>query len=69
MNSQIKRIRYKVRRQPVEVGAKPGSINIPEGALKPIIMVYSYNEHELVSSEGKSIQVILSQFKKKWVDF
>lgn len=64
MNGQIKRIRYKVRRQPVEVGAKPGSINIPEGALKPIIMVYSYNEKELVSSEGKSMQVILSQFKK-----
>ncbi len=64
MNNEIKRIRYKVRRQPVEVGAKPGSINIPEGALKPIIMVYSYNEHELVSSEGKSMQVILSQFKK-----
>lgn len=64
MNSQIKRIRYKVRRQPVDVGAKPGSINIPEGALKPVIMVYSYNEHELMSSEGKSMQVILSQFKK-----
>jgi len=64
MNSPIKRIRYKVRRQPVEVGAKPGSIVIPEGALKPIIMVYSYNEKELVTSEGKSMQVILSQFKK-----
>lgn len=64
MNNEIKRIRYKVRRQPVDVGAKPGSINIPEGALKPIIMVYSYNEHELISSEGKSMQVILSQLKK-----
>jgi magnesium transporter len=64
MNNQIKRIRYKVRRQPIEVGAKPGSINIPDGALKPVIMVYSYNERELVSSEGKSMQVILSQFKK-----
>jgi len=64
MNTPIKRIRYKVRRQPVEVGAKPGSIVIPEGALKPIIMVYSYNEKELVTSEGKSMQVILSQFKK-----
>jgi magnesium transporter len=64
MNSPIKRIRYKVRRQPVDVGAKPGSIVIPEGALKPVIMVYSYNEKELVTSEGKSMQVILSQFKK-----
>ncbi len=64
MNSPIKRIRYKVRRQPVDVGAKPGSIVIPEGALKPVIMVYSYNEKELVTSEGKNMQVILSQFKK-----
>ncbi len=64
MNSPIKRIRYKVRRQPVDVGAKPGSIVIPEGALKPVIMVYSYNDKELVTSEGKSMQVILSQFKK-----
>jgi len=64
MNTPIKRIRYKVRRQPVDVGAKPGSIVIPEGALKPVIMVYSYNEKELVTSEGKSMQVILSQFKK-----
>jgi len=64
MNTPIKRIRYKVRRQPIEVGAKPGSIVIPEGALKPVIMVYSYNEKELVTSEGKSMQVILSQFKK-----
>ena len=64
MNTPIKRIRYKVKRQPIDVGAKPGSIVIPEGALKPVIMVYSYNEKELVTSEGKSMQVILSQFKK-----
>jgi magnesium transporter len=64
MNKEIKRIRYKTRRQPVEVGAKPGSINISDDALKPIIMVYSYNERELVSSEGKTLEVILSQFKK-----
>lgn len=64
MSNQIKRIRYKTRRQPVEVGAKPGSINISADALKPVIMIYSYNEHELVSSEGKTLQVILSQFKK-----
>jgi len=55
MSNQIKRIRYKTRRQPVEVGAKPGSINISADALKPVIMIYSYNEHELVSSEGKTL--------------
>jgi len=64
MNSQIKRIRYHTKRQPIEVGAKPGSINIAADALKPVIMVYSYNDRELVSSEGKTLEVILSQFKK-----
>jgi len=64
MNKEIKRIRYKTRKHPIEVGAKPGSINIPDDALKPVIMVYSYNEQELVSSEGKTLEVILAQFKK-----
>lgn len=61
---EIKRIRYKTRRQKINVGEKPGAIDIPEGALKPIINVYSYNADELVASEGKSIKVILDQFKK-----
>lgn len=61
---ELKRIRYKTRKRKVEVGARPGSITIPDDALKPIIMVYSYNEQELVSSEGKDLEVILSQFKK-----
>ncbi len=64
MNKQLKRIRYKTRKHRVEVGAKPGSINIPDDALKPMIMVYSYNEKELVASEGKTLEVILAQFKK-----
>jgi magnesium transporter len=64
MNKDIKRIRYKTRRQPVEVGAKPGSITIPDDALKPIVMVYSYNEKELVICEGKTLEIILAQFKK-----
>ena len=64
MNTQVKRIRYKTHKQRIDVGAKPGSINIPDDALKPVVMVYSYNERELVSSEGKTLQVILSQFKK-----
>ena len=46
------------------VGEQPGSINIPLNALKPIIAIYSYNAKELVSSEGKNINVILDQFKK-----
>jgi magnesium transporter len=64
MNKEIKRIRYKTRKHPIEVGAKPGTINIADDALKPVIMVYSYNEKELVSSEGKTLEVILAQFKK-----
>ncbi len=64
MNKQLKRVRYKTHRHRVEVGAKPGSINISDDALKPVIMVYSYNEKELVSSQGKTLEVILAQFKK-----
>jgi magnesium transporter len=64
MNKEIKRIRYKKHPHRIQVGAKPGSIDIPDGALKPVIMVYSYNEKELISSEGKTLEVILSQFKK-----
>jgi magnesium transporter len=64
MSKDVKRIRYKTRRRPIEVGTTPGSINVPDDALKPVIMVYSYNEQELVSSEGKTLEVILAQFKK-----
>ncbi|HJP63269.1 MAG TPA: magnesium/cobalt transporter CorA [Mucilaginibacter sp.] len=64
MKTPLKRIRYKKPDRKIEVGAQPGSINIPEGAMKPIIMVYSYNEKELVKSEGKSIEIVLNQFKK-----
>jgi magnesium transporter len=64
MNTPIKRIRYKKHKRHIDVGAHPGSIIIPEDAVKPVIMVYSYNEKELVKSEGKTIGIILNQFKK-----
>jgi magnesium transporter len=64
MSNQVKRIRYKTPRRKVKVGETPGSITIPDEALKPIIMVYSYNNDELVSSEGKNLKVILQQFEK-----
>jgi magnesium transporter len=60
--SHIKRVRYKTSSR--KVGERPGTISIPDGAVKPLISVYSYNEKELVSSEGSDIKVILSQFKK-----
>ncbi|QKJ29809.1 magnesium/cobalt transporter CorA [Mucilaginibacter mali] len=46
------------------VGDSPGMIRISENAMKPIINVYSYNEQELVCSEGNDLGVILDQFKK-----
>lgn len=64
MSHPIKRFRYNPRRKSGNIGASPGEISIPEGALKPIINVYSYNAKELVSSEGQNIKVILDQFKK-----
>src|ERR1700748_2692523 len=64
MDKHIKRVRYKTKRRPGNVGERPGSINIPEDAVKPHITIFSYNEKELVTSEGKSIKVILDQFKK-----
>lgn len=64
MNAPLKRIRYKTHRNNVDVGSRPGSIDIPDNALKPLISAYSYNEHELVVCEEKSLNAILSQFKK-----
>src|SRR6201989_578575 len=64
MNLSGKRIHYHPRRKAGNIGANPGDIVIPEGALKPTISVYSYNAKELVSSEGKNIKVILDQFKE-----
>jgi magnesium transporter len=62
MKNTIKRVRYKTSKR--EVGERPGSITIDENALAPRITIYSYNEKELVTSEGKSIKVIIDQFKK-----
>jgi magnesium transporter len=64
MDSRIKRVRYKVQRHQGNVGDRPGTIVIPDGALKPHISMFSYNETELVTSEGKDIKVILNQLKK-----
>jgi magnesium transporter len=64
MDSRIKRVRYKVRRHIGNVGDRPGLIVIPEDAIKPHIAIFSYNKDDLITSEGKSIKVILDQFKK-----
>ena len=64
MHTPLKRIRYRQKKENIQVGARPGSINIPDDALTPVITVYSYNSEELVQSEGKTMDVILKQFKK-----
>ncbi|ASU33079.1 magnesium/cobalt transporter CorA [Mucilaginibacter xinganensis] len=64
MNHSIKRIRYNPRRKAGNIGDSPGAIIIPEDAVKPLICVFSYNAKELVTNEGKSIKVVLDQFKK-----
>jgi magnesium transporter len=64
MDLHIGRVRYKTRKNMGNVGDQPGSIIIPEDAVKPTISIYSYNKQELVVSEGKEIKVILDQFKK-----
>jgi len=64
MDKHIKRVRYRPRRHIGNVGDRPGSIIIPEDAVKPLITIYSYNEEELVTDKGKEIKVILYQFKK-----
>ncbi|MDB4921646.1 magnesium/cobalt transporter CorA [Mucilaginibacter sp.] len=64
MTNPIKRFRYNPRRRSGYVGEQPGAINIPEDAVKPLINIYSYNAKELVSDQGKSIKVVLDQFKK-----
>ncbi len=57
------RIRSKTKRRPGNVGDSPGMIHIAEGAIKPHINIYSYNEAELVASKGTDIGVVLDQFK------
>ncbi|MDN3547731.1 magnesium/cobalt transporter CorA [Mucilaginibacter aquaedulcis] len=64
MDSRIKRVKYKVRKLAGNVGDSPGLIVIPEDAVKPHIAIFSYNKDDLIISEGKSIKVILDQFKK-----
>ena len=64
MNPPIKRIRYNPRRTNQKIGERPGVINIPDDAVQPLISIYSYNDKELVTDEGKSIKVVLDQLNK-----
>jgi magnesium transporter len=64
MNGNLKRLRLKKHKHAGNVGDRPGTINIPDDALKPIISVYSYNKDELVTCEGKDIKTALKQLNK-----
>jgi magnesium transporter len=56
--------RVKMQRRTGNVGDMPGLIRVPEGALKPHIKIYSYNDKELVTSQGEDIATIFNQLDK-----
>ncbi|TWR31100.1 magnesium/cobalt transporter CorA [Mucilaginibacter pallidiroseus] len=62
-NYHHKRIRHK-NRKVNKVGERPGTISIPADALKPRIVVYSYNQTDLQVSEGTDMRTITEQLKR-----
>jgi magnesium transporter len=65
MNQAIKRIRYNPRRRQGNIiGESPGTINVPVGAVLPVISIYSYNAKELIISETKDVETLFGQVKK-----
>ena len=53
-----------MKRRTGEVGDRPGMIRVPEGALKPVFRIYSYNEKELVKCQGDKLEIVLKQLAK-----
>lgn len=65
MHLPIKRIRYNPRRhQGNIVGQSPGTVNIPAGAVAPLINVYSYNDKDITVNGVKNIQGAFDLLKK-----
>ncbi|RFZ94454.1 magnesium and cobalt transport protein CorA [Mucilaginibacter conchicola] len=64
MKSYSGRVHYKHKRRKYEVGSQPGTIDIPEDALKPKIEVFSFNESELQTSKGTDMKTITKQMAK-----
>ncbi|WP_345951787.1 magnesium/cobalt transporter CorA [Mucilaginibacter sp. PAMB04274] len=62
-STQYKRI-TKLKRRAGNVGDRPGLVRVPDGALKPHIKIYSYNDKELVTAEGEDIKTILDQLNR-----
>lgn len=57
------RPRYKFKRVG-QVGDRPGTIALPDDALKPKISVFSYNINEVVTCNGDDISIVIDQLKK-----
>ncbi len=54
-------------------GTAPGSVTIPDGALKPLVNIFSYDENSFRETAVTSVQAIQSQLssapdKKHWID-
>ncbi len=64
MSKPAKRLKAKHSKRLGNVGDSPGLIRIAEGALQPVIHIYSYNDHDFVESKGSDITVVLEQLKK-----
>ncbi|MBK0378875.1 magnesium/cobalt transporter CorA [Mucilaginibacter segetis] len=64
MANYNKRIRYKNKWRNIKVGESPGTIAIPDDAVKPRIAVFSFNQTDLQISEGSDFKTITQQIKK-----
>ena len=63
--------RKKTRHAPP--GTAPGSLNVPDGALKPKVIIFTYDQNFFEEKEVSSVQAIQSQLqqfpeKNHWVD-
>ncbi|QJD98127.1 magnesium/cobalt transporter CorA [Mucilaginibacter robiniae] len=63
MSNQNKRKLYKMKLQG-NVGDRPGSIHVPEGALKPRIQVFSYNTKEFVTATCDNAKAVFNQLNQ-----
>ncbi|OOQ62162.1 magnesium/cobalt transporter CorA [Mucilaginibacter pedocola] len=64
MGNFNRRVHLKRHKEKFEVGARPGTIAIPEGALKPQIIIYSFNETDLQTTKNCDMKDITQQIKK-----
>ncbi|MEB0249755.1 magnesium/cobalt transporter CorA, partial [Mucilaginibacter sp. 5B2] len=57
-------VHYKNEKRHINVGARPGSIIIPDDALPPKITIYSFMQDDLQTSKGKDMETITKQIAK-----